>query len=538
MSLRFRKKIQEMLRKVNSKSQVTGQESGVSGKNPVLLCILSGLLLALPFNNGELWIFSWFGFVPAFFALNNKSRKEAFFLFFITGIIFWWGSIYWLVHVTLAGTIILVSYLALYFAIFGLIIRPRTKQSDPYALLFIPSVWVILEYIRGYLLTGFPWAILGCSQYLNLPVIQIADITGAKGISFLLVLANVAIVEIIWSAKRRLRLRLRITVGLLALFLFITLYYGYYRLSQSPRVPESRSQVRISVIQGNIAQELKWDPQARGYIVEKYLTLSKQALLDKADFIVWPEAALPVIPEEEPQLFEEVRYFAKDTGIPLLLGAVTVRGAGYYNSALLISGAGEALFNYNKIHLVPFGEYIPLRKLLPFLETIVPIGDVEAGKEYAVFRIPNPKSQIPDFSVLICFEDVFPELSRRFVRQGAGFLVNITNDGWYKETPAAYQHLQASVLRAVENRVFLVRCANTGVSAFINPLGKITATVHNQAGKEIFIDGYKTDEIAVLKRPLSFYTRFGDIFVLVCLFFVLGGIIKTKKVKAKRQKLN
>lgn len=492
--------------------------------NPILLCFLSALLLAIPFNNGKFWIFSWVGFVPVFLALNNRSLKETFFLFFITGIIFWWGTIYWLVHVTLAGTIVLVLYLALYFAIFGLIIRPCTKYSTPYALIFIPSVWVLLEYIRGYLLTGFPWALLGYSQYRNLAVIQIADITGVWGVSFLLVLANTAIVEIIWSIRRKLWVRLRVVVILLVLFIALTLCYGYYKIYWSPGHQVTRSPVRISVIQGNIPQELKWDPQVASEILEKYFVLTKQASLDKADLIVWPEAALPVIPQENPQLFEEVRYFTKDTGIPLLLGAVTADEKFYYNSALLISGWGEALAKYNKIHLVPFGEYIPLRNLLPFLETIVPIGDVEHGKEYTVFKIQNQK-----FSVLICFEDVFPELSRRFVKQGADFLVNITNDGWYKETPAAYQHLQASVLRAVENRVFIVRAANTGVSAFIDPSGGIIATVSNNAGKEIFVEGYKTAEIDVLKRPLSFYTRFGDAFILACLFFVIYGIMTRKR---------
>ena len=455
-------------------------------------------------------------------------------MFFITGIIFWWGTIYWLVHVTLAGTIVLVLYLALYFALFGLIIRPCTKQSRPYALIFIPSVWVLLEYIRGYLLTGFPWAILGYSQYRNLVVIQIADITGAWGVSFLLVLVNTAIVEIIWSIRKRLWARLRIVVILVISFLFLTLYYGYFHLSQQALPTGTQHPLRISVIQGNIPQELKWDPHVSSKILEKYFALTKQASSDKARLIVWPEASLPIIPQENPQLFEEVRYFTKDTGISLLLGAVTADAKFYYNSALLISGAGEVLTKYNKIHLVPFGEYIPLRKLLPFLETIVPIGEVEHGKEYTVFKIPDPRSQALNFSVLICFEDVFPRLSRRFVKQGADFLVNITNDGWYKETPAAYQHLQASLFRSVENRVFIVRSAHTGVSAFINPLGKITATVNNALGKEIFVDGYKTAEIEVLKRPLSFYTCFGDAFILVCLFFIIYGIIKNKKVKVKK----
>ncbi|MFH1641087.1 MAG: hypothetical protein ABIA66_03880, partial [Candidatus Omnitrophota bacterium] len=169
-------------------------------KSPVLkeiaLCVLSAVLLILSFPSFNLEFLAWFGFVPVFFALNNKSLKKTFFLFFITGLIFWSGVIYWLVHVTLSGAIVLILYLALYFAIFGLIIRPCTRRSTPYALIFIPSVWVLLEYVRSHLFTGFPWALLGYSQYLNLPVIQIADITGVWGVSFLVMMVNVAIVEI------------------------------------------------------------------------------------------------------------------------------------------------------------------------------------------------------------------------------------------------------------------------------------------------------------------------------------------------------
>jgi len=154
----------------------------------------------------------------------------------------------------------------------------------------------------------------------------------------------------------------------------------------------------------------------------------------------------------------------------------------------------------------------------------VPIGDFTSGREYTVFTLSTHK-----FSVLICFEDLFPEISRKFVNRGAGFLVNITNDAWFKKTSSPYQHLQASVFRAVENRVFLVRCANTGVSGFIAPSGKIVALVGDKSGENIFVSGYKSQEIPASKQPLSFYTCYGDIFVAVCALFVLGGIIIFRK---------
>jgi apolipoprotein N-acyltransferase len=495
------------------------------------LCLLSGVLLALPFNNGKFWIFAWFGFVPAFFALNNKSRRQAFFLFFITGIIFWWGVIYWLVHVTLAGTIVLVLYLSLYFAIFGLIIRPCTKHSTPYALIFIPSVWVLLEFIRGHLVTGFPWALLGYSQYLNLPVIQIADITGTWGISFLLIFVNVAIVEIIWSATKSLCLRLGIVIVLLSLFLSLTLYYGYFCLSRSV-VSDTRYPVRISVIQGNIPQELKWASNAKEYILGQYSYLTKEAAKAGPELIIWPEAASPALLGEDEESFARIFALCKEINTPLLLGAVVKEGEDYFNSAFLLDNQGQIAGRYDKLHLVPFGEYIPLKKIFPFLETVVPIGDINPGKKYTIFEVPSPKSQVPNrLAVLICFEDLFPELSRKFIKEGADFLVNITNDAWYKRTSASYQHLQASVFRAVENRVFMVRSANTGISAFINPQGLVISTVSDSSGREIFIPGYATQEMVIEKRPASFYTRYGNIFLTLCFLFFLYGIIFLSKNK-------
>jgi len=510
-----------MLRKINP--QVANHKPGALKQ--LFLCLMSAGMLILSFPGFNLEFLAWVGFVPIFFALNNKSPKQAFFLFFITGIIFWSGIIYWLVHVTLAGTIVLILYLALYFAIFGLIIRYPTKHSTPYVLIFIPSVWVLLEYIRSRLFTGFPWALLGYSQYLNLPVVQIADITGVWGVSFLVMMVNVAIVEITWLGIRGLRSRLKTVVISLILLLFLTLSYGYFRLSWRP-VMNIQHSIRISVIQGNIAQELKWNKNSRDFIMDRYFSVSIEALKDKPGLIIWPEAALPVVMEEDPGYYERVKGFVKEINIPLLLGAVNSKGNLYYNSALLISGQGVLLGEYDKLHLVPFGEYIPLRNVLRFLETVVPIGDFSRGKEYTVFTLPAASYQLPaKFSVLICFEDLFPDLSREFVKRGAGFLINITNDAWFKKTSSPYQHLSASVFRAVENRIFLVRSANTGVSGFIAPTGRIISLVGGESGNNIFISGYNSQEIYPSKHSLSFYTRYGDICVIACLLFVLGGMI-------------
>ncbi len=494
----------------------------------IFFCILSATLLILSFPRFDIEFLAWFGFVPLLFAIKNKSKAQAFLFSYLTGIIFWSGIIYWLVHVTLPGLIILVLYLALYFGLFGLIVSTYLLPTT-YYLLFIPSIWVILEFIRSHLFTGFPWALLGYSQYLNLPFIQIADITGAWGVSFLVMLVNVGLYSVIGyrlsviGAKRR-------SPVLILLCILITLTYGYYKIHRTPNT-EHRTPLRVSVIQGNISQELKWNKSSRDFIIDKYFSLSKEALKDKPDLIIWPEAALPVVLEEEPHYYEMVKDFVKEAKAPLLFGAVTLRDNIYYNSALLISGEGRLLARYDKLHLVPFGEYIPLRKALRFLETVVPIGDFSRGREYIVFNLPTTYYLLPTkFSVLICFEDLFPDLSREFVKRGAGFLVNITNDAWFKRTSSPYQHLCASVFRAVENRVFLVRSANTGVSGFIAPTGKIVSLVGDKFGNNIFISGYKSQEISLSKQSHSFYTRYGNIFVTACLLFVLCGIIIFKRL--------
>ncbi|MFA4984588.1 MAG: apolipoprotein N-acyltransferase [Candidatus Omnitrophota bacterium] len=496
-------------------------------KKGIFLSILSGLLLIFSFPSFNLWIFAWFAFVPLFLALEDCSKKKAFLLSYLAGIVFWLGTIYWLVHVTLAGMLLLVLYLALYFGVFGLIISQSRRLPVICLLFFLPSVWVLLEYLRSHLFTGFGWALLAHSQYLNLPAIQIADITGAYGVSFILLMANAGIKELVIFARRGGDRKKSAAAILLCLAMIGgVFFYGYLRLNII-RQKALYASLRVSVIQGNIAQHLKWRPIAKNYILRKYLDLSLEAGGSNPDVMIWPEASLPAVVEQEPFFFEAARRLSDDMGIPLLVGAVTLRDGIYYNSAFLITSYQQEPTRYDKLHLVPFGEYIPLKNFFSFLETIVPIGDFSPGREYAVFTLPGARSQGPvRFSVLICFEDLFPQLSRRFVAKGADFLVNITNDAWFGESSAPYQHLSASVLRAVENRVPLVRAANTGVSGFISAEGRIISLAEDNRGKNIFIEGYLNDEINILRGGPAFYTRFGDLAILVCLILAFYGIVR------------
>jgi len=478
--------------------------------------VLSALLVALSFSSFNAWMLSWFGFIPLFFVLNNQSKAKAFLAGFSWGFIFWSFTIYWLAHVTLPGTVTLIFYLSIYSGIFGALFSFASLRRVPGRLFFIPSLWVCLEYLRSYLFTGFPWAILAHSQYTNLPMIQISDLSGSWGVSFLIILVNYSL----YLALARPRKQAAFGLILTAAVFLCCLFYGYNRLGEvEGEIRKTTQKTRISVIQANIPQELKWDEYAAGYILQSYKGLTQEASLDAPELIIWPEAAAPGLFGKDAKLFEDIFALARVTKSNLLLGAVSRIGDEYFNSALFVGQDGKLSGVYHKLHLVPFGEYIPLKNVFPFLETVVPIGDISPGREYTIFEKPAK------FGVLICFEDLFPELSREFVKRGALFLVNITNDAWYKQSSASYQHFAASVFRSVENKVYLVRAANTGISGFISPAGRIISRV-SEKGKLIFVPGFKTENIYPVAGPATFYNRYGDYFVYLCLLFVICGIIQ------------
>lgn len=486
-----------------------------------LLLILSAVLFSLSFSSFNLWLFAWCALVPLFIALEGKTLWRSLAVAYVSGIIFWSLTLYWLVHVTLLGQIILILFLALYFAIFGGVFYLSRFASVYLRLIILSTSWVLIEYLRSYLFTGFPWAIAGLSQYRNLAIIQIANITGAWGVSFLIVLTNVAI-YLAWRKRAGLKILISVT-----LILGLVLIYGYGQLNLKPVLGAQEKSFKVTVIQGNIPQHLKWNYQAVNFILNSYRDLTQNASSkDHADLIIWPEASVPGLWGQDDDLYAQVFSLAAAAKTNLLVGAVSYQNQNYFNSALLINAQGSLQGRYSKLHLVPFGEYIPLKNIFPFLETIAPIGDITAGTEYTVFKQPH------NFGVLICFEDLFPELSREFIRRGGKFLVNITNDAWYKEGSAAYQHFAASVFRAVENRVYLARAANTGISGFIDPAGRVLGIVRNSAGKEIFVQGYSSQSIPSAPLPRTIYNRYGDFFVALCLLFNLGIIvIVLRKVK-------
>ena len=373
---------------------------------------------------------------------------------------------------------------------------------------------------------------LGYSQYSNLPIIQIADITGAYGISFLIVMGNL----VIYSWCRRAKSKPPVLIFIILLTL--SLLYGFNQLKQ----PTLGAGIKISVIQGNIPQEEKWGEEFKQSILKKYIVLTKQASLDNPQLIIWPETSVPGYLLQEQWLYSAITSLAQEAKTALLVGAPVAdkNSDKSFNSAILISPEGKLLQVHHKLHLVPFGEFVPGEKFLRFIRNSIVIGDFIPGDEYSLFslnkvstRQEKLNSQLK-FGVLVCFEDIFPDLVRKFVRQGADFMVNITNDAWFKKSAAPYQHLQASVFRAVENRINIVRSANTGYSGFIDPKGRIVKRVHAQR-QEIEISGFATQRLNIFPTT-TFYTRFGDIFAVFCAFLTLVFILRMLFLYAMRGK--
>jgi len=507
-----------------------------------LQAIASAILLALSFSSFNLSFLAWIGLVPLFFAIEGLKQKEAFRISFLSGFLFFLLSMYWLIHVSSFGWIALSFYQAAYFGLFGILISLPFRGRY----ILFPSAWALLEYLRSSIGGGIGWNLLAYSQYENMPFIQIADITGPYGVSFLIVLVNFALFSILRSlpAGRQASLVPRMTslshserseepkpipetLGVL-LIVCLVLIYGFNRIETFSKYNEKSDKRKVAVIQGNIEQKRKWDSAYKDFILDRYKKLTKEASKHDPDLIIWPETSLPGYPNKDKPLLQDTRNFVKRINIPTLIGAPAVamidgKDKGDHNSALLFSRRGELVKQYNKLHLVLFGEFIPLERYLPWVRKFMPItGDFISGDDYTIFQTQAK------YGVLICFEDIFPHLTREFVKRGSDFMVNITNDAWFMKTAAAYQHAANSIFRAVENRRVFVRAANTGLSCFIDNTGRIIKSVKKNE-EELFVEGYEVCEVPIAgSPPFSFYTRFGDIFIIFCLsvfcFFIIDYI--------------
>jgi apolipoprotein N-acyltransferase len=504
----------------------------------VLLAGLSSLGLWLAFPNFNLEILAFFSLIPLLCLIYGEKPLNSFYYCFGAGTLFYLLSLSWVTNtmvnygglsrpVSFLILFLLALYLALYFGAFGYIFSKYIRGLGAWEPLGGALLWVSLEYLRTQL-TGFPWNSLGYSQYKNLLFIQISSLGSFYIISFLLFFGNAAGAYCWWHWRHNKtgatgpamrdpenRGRSPLLNPLLAFLLAVgcSYAYGYWAMQQ----PLEGKPLKVAVAQGNIDQGVKWSPAFLQSTIEIYQRLSREAAQESPDLLVWPEAAMPFFLAQNETYGPRVLKIAGDLGIPILTGA-DYRGLYHgqrrnFNSAFLLTPRGDVGGRYDKMHLVPFGEYVPWQKIFFFVDKMVEVvGDFAPGEKATVFSTPKGS-----FGVTICYENIFPALVRKFTKNGADFLVNITNDAWFGASAAPYQHLSMSAFRAIENRRWVVRAANTGVSAIIDPYGRIVKET------AIFQEAYFTGQIQLLNHQ-SFYLVYGDVFAVVAVFLLLALI--------------
>jgi len=477
---------------------------------------MSGVLLVLIFPRYNFEILAWFAFIPLFSAIEAKTPQFAALSGFITGMVFYSWGLSWINNTLINyGNLpqvvsfmvlgLLAAYLSFYTALFCYLIRRVCKDNQGLLFLFAPVLWTAMEYIRStHSEYGFSWLGLGYSQFQTLPVIQMAEITGVYGVSWLIMLVNVGL-YLAWKSWKQgpginMGVRfLSVTILVLALWLG----FGNLALSRIVKGPS----LTVGLIQGNVEQAMKWNPVYQKVVMSKYKDLTLKAAQSNPDLIVWPETATPFFYNQHQAGTEFVNDLARQTKIPILFGSPYTKNTIHFNSAYMVSETGDTQNRYDKIHLVPFGEFVPFRKILFFVEKMVAmIGDFGRGKVATLFDVAGYKA-----GVSICYEMIFPDLMRQAVKNGAHFLVNITNDAWFGKSAASFQHMSMGALRAVENRVPIVRAANTGIS------GTITANGALQDKTELFVEAAQITQITPRQGGLTFYSNYGDVFSWLCL---------------------
>lgn len=515
--------------------------------SPVILALISGLLLVAAFPKIDQGWVAWFALVPLLLALRKVGPKAGFWIGLACGLGYHLGVTYWTAYTmriyghlpvlpSVMVLVLLAGVLALFTAVFTMTVC-RLGRNPWLFLLVTPAAWAVLEWMRSWIFTGFPWALLGYSQYRFLWLVQVADLFGVYGLSALIVACNAVLtlallrwVEQPWQTQAVSRPLVVRSFVLLAVALVAVLGYGLQRIKAMDRLVAEAPGIRLAVVQGNVDQSIKWDPTFQMLTAVKYRNLSLEAAKQSVDLVIWPETATPFYLYRDALLSDMVVKGVQEADTHFIIGSPVVDTDGdayrYFNSAFLINPRGEAVDRYDKVHLVPFGEYVPLKRFLPFLGKMVEhVGDFESGQRGNALQWDDRP-----IGMLICYEIIFPALAREMALSGGQLLVNITNDAWFGRTGAPYQHFSMAVLRSVENRRFLARAANTGISGFIDPSGRILAAT------ALYEDATLVGEVKLLDT-LARYTRWGDWPLIgACLgLLAIAGWAGTRDSRPKRQ---
>ncbi|MXZ01025.1 apolipoprotein N-acyltransferase [Candidatus Poribacteria bacterium] len=567
-----------------------------------LLAILSAFLLFLSFPTLNLFPLAWIALVPFFIALTRTTHwKSAFWVGYLTGFLFFAGLLpaiallypYANIFATMVGYLLLVGYTGIYFAVFAALMKFVRVNSGIFFPIACACIWTALEWARSWMLTGFPWGSVGYSQWNNLLGIQIASVIGVHGISFVIVLFNAGIATLIcnlhaWRQESR-------AVVLPLILIIFCLGYGALQLRHAEPINREADTdtetLSVALIPGNIPQLEKWNRNQFPRILQHYINLTYKANQDNPDIIVWPETVIrsEALTGRWPTYYGRFAQMLRDTATPILLGTANrgktddaigkfsknndKTGEPIYNRVLSISPNGKIHADYAKMHLVPFGEYVPLEDLLPdFIPDFIMFEPFAHGKSVnllpvfivknrvgtkdrvhanvtedtelfkppktpltaGVMNPPNPSYEQIDVGASICFESVFPDEFRRSVQKGAAVMGIFTNDAWFDGTAFPELHLSMAPFRAVENRIAVFRCANGGFTCIVDKFGRITTPL---------VTPDTTQETLVASVPLrspteqrqTLYTRYGDWFPMLCAIICVGWFGSLIVIRRQRQ---
>jgi apolipoprotein N-acyltransferase len=475
-------------------------------------------------------VFGWIALAPLLVAVFERPRsrpsfqpQRAFALGVIAGAGYFGGTVYWTGTTirtfgglswpvaTLAASL-LIAYLALFPGLFALALAWLDSKFGSRAVMLAPAVWVTTELGRTYVWSGFPWLLLGYSQTTVLPVAQFASVAGVFGLSALVALVSGALSYVVIVRSRGSI----VTLAAVALLLIAVTSWGSYRLRNGTLTERGRP-MRVALVQGNIPQDQKWNAAVANQIFETYLALTRDAARQRAELVIWPESSTPFYFEEDVASGNRIRQMVRETGIELLFGSDQMEHStppAYYNSAFLMRRDGSTAAVYRKMHLVPFGEFVPLKSLLFFVGRLVEsAGDFTPGR--SMVMLPTRVGLI---STAICYEIVYPGLVRAAVLGGSQLLTTITNDAWYGYSSAPYQHFLQASMRSIEQGRYLARSANTGISGFVDPYGRVLQQ------SRIFERTVLMGEIRMLDDR-TVYGRIGDLCAYACAALTAAALL-------------
>jgi apolipoprotein N-acyltransferase len=503
---------------------------------PYLFAALSGVLLALSFPRYGHPAFAWVALVPLLVVLSGWSGRagappplprRAFLLGLTAGTLSFIGAIYWTSTVVqqfgglplplaVFAMLLLATYLGMFPALAALLAARFVARGGPAGVLLFAAPWVAAEFFRGYLFGGFPWVPLGNSQITVLPIAQLASVLGVYGVSALVAFVNSVIAyALVVDGARRIK-----AVAAAAAVVFGVGAWGSWRLSDSALTREG-TPLRVGIVQGNIAQEDKWDPKQARRIFTTHVAMTREAVSNGAEYVLWPESSTPFMFEEDDGGGEALRELVREIGVPILFGSDQIERAPatrLYNAAFLLTPDGETAAVYRKIHLVPFGEYIPFKSWLFFVSPLVEsLAEFAPGGSIVMMPVGSHMT-----STAICYEVVYPSLIREAVEAGSELLTTITNDAWYGHSSAPYQHFAMASMRAIEQGRYLARAANTGISGVVDPYGRIVA------GSGIFEQVTIVEEVRLLTSR-TIYSVIGDAISYVAIALTASALITLRR---------